>query len=1051
MKLLHLDMIAFGPFTHKRLDFSAGNHGLHIVYGANEAGKSSALRSLRYALYGIPERSSDDFVHPRDKLRIGIALSDGNGKCSEFIRRKGRVNTLRRSDDLSVAAESELTAFLSGADEHLFATMFGIDHAALVRGGEEIVRGGGNIGQILFAAGSGISDFRKVQVSLQADAEKLFKPSGKNPRINEARSEITECQKQLRDIRLSESDWALHDETLRNAIAQKTATDADIAEKMRQKSRLERIKNALPVISRRKEALSELEPYRQAVLLSQDFGERRRKVLTDLRIAENSVISAEKHLEEIRASLTQNDVPRHLLEHSDMIELFHKKLGEYLKDMLDRPRLQGLLSGAKSEAKQILAGIRSDIRMDDAFRLQLKKSDVLRVQELGTLYEKLIGQRDSIIREKDRILSKIGQLKLRLSEIGEPQDSVRELPMPETIESFEDRFRKVGDILAKHRAELDSVAQKLEDIRRNTDRLQIEREVPTETDLRLARNNRDELWQTLCRNGFPKENLNNYEQSVLKSDDISDRLRREADRVAQKASLLADAENYSNKQDRLKEQISSAESELSNLNEQWQEFCESVKCDVFSVKKVSHITPKEMRAWLQKQTAQIEKDRLRREQLVSEMESCQSELRDAEVRMDRLEREIGDWQDKWASAMIPLGLDKDATPIQASGVLDEYKNLFFKLKEAEGFRKRIDGIDRDTREFSEKVSQLAQTQAPELLKLPIEQMVTELNARLNRAREANARIQSLEKQCRTEEKTLQDARQRIIRLQTELKLLCEEAGVYAPESLPDAEIRSAKRREIEQQIRHLEETLLKLSAGVGLDEFIQESLSMDPDSIEPQIITLSEEIDTLGQRKSELDQIIGKEKNELSRMDGSDKSVCIAEKIQGLLARVSSDAEQYVRLKLASLVLAQAIERYREKHQGPLLKRSGELFSKMTLGAYNGLQLEFNDKGEAVLVGARALGKEIVRVEDMSTGTADQLYLAVRLASIEAFSEKQETLPFIADDILIQFDDQRACATLEILAELSRKTQVIFFTHHTHLSELAEKHIDSQTLFIHRL
>ncbi|NJL59045.1 MAG: AAA family ATPase [Desulfobacteraceae bacterium] len=296
MKLLYLDMIAFGPFTHKRLDFSAGNHGLHIVYGANEAGKSSALRSLRYALYGIPERSSDDFIHPRDKLRIGISLSDGNGKHSEFIRRKGRINTLRSSDDVSVIAESELRAFLSGADELMFATMFGIDHAALIRGGEEIVRGGGNIGQILFAAGSGISDFRKVQVSLQADAEKLFKPSGKNPRINEARSEITEYQKQLREIRLSASDWALHDETLRNAITRKTATDADIAEKMRQKSRLERIKNALPVISRRKESLTDLEPYRHAVLLSQDFGERRRKIITDLKIAESSVLSAEKIL-----------------------------------------------------------------------------------------------------------------------------------------------------------------------------------------------------------------------------------------------------------------------------------------------------------------------------------------------------------------------------------------------------------------------------------------------------------------------------------------------------------------------------------------------------------------------------------------------------------------------------------------------------------------------------------------------------------------------------------------------------------------------------------
>jgi uncharacterized protein YhaN len=47
-------------------------------------------------------------------------------------------------------------------------------------------------------------------------------------------------------------------------------------------------------------------------------------------------------------------------------------------------------------------------------------------------------------------------------------------------------------------------------------------------------------------------------------------------------------------------------------------------------------------------------------------------------------------------------------------------------------------------------------------------------------------------------------------------------------------------------------------------------------------------------------------------------------------------------------------------------------------------------------------------------------------------------MPFVVDDILIKFDDGRARAALELLAELSRRTQVIFFTHHRHLVEIAE-------------
>jgi uncharacterized protein YhaN len=87
----------------------------------------------------------------------------------------------------------------------------------------------------------------------------------------------------------------------------------------------------------------------------------------------------------------------------------------------------------------------------------------------------------------------------------------------------------------------------------------------------------------------------------------------------------------------------------------------------------------------------------------------------------------------------------------------------------------------------------------------------------------------------------------------------------------------------------------------------------------------------------------------------------------------------------------------------------------------------------------------------MSDGTADQLYLAVRLASLESYLEKNEAMPFIVDDVLIHFDNERAAATLQILAQLAQKTQIIFFTHHQHLVELARAHVDKDVLFVHSL
>jgi uncharacterized protein YhaN len=87
----------------------------------------------------------------------------------------------------------------------------------------------------------------------------------------------------------------------------------------------------------------------------------------------------------------------------------------------------------------------------------------------------------------------------------------------------------------------------------------------------------------------------------------------------------------------------------------------------------------------------------------------------------------------------------------------------------------------------------------------------------------------------------------------------------------------------------------------------------------------------------------------------------------------------------------------------------------------------------------------------MSSGTRDQLYLALRLASLQKRLDAGEPMPFIVDDILVNFDDKRSGETLKALADLALRTQVIVFTHHQHLVNLADAVIDPSLLFTHTL
>ncbi|MDH3360011.1 MAG: chromosome segregation protein SMC, partial [Desulfobulbaceae bacterium] len=144
-------------------------------------------------------------------------------------------------------------------------------------------------------------------------------------------------------------------------------------------------------------------------------------------------------------------------------------------------------------------------------------------------------------------------------------------------------------------------------------------------------------------------------------------------------------------------------------------------------------------------------------------------------------------------------------------------------------------------------------------------------------------------------------------------------------------------------------------------------------------------------------------------------------------------------------------EEHRRQSQSPVLARANEFFRQISLGGFSELTTDFVDD-QQILIGIRDTGAK-VKIEEMSDGTRDQLYLSLRLAYLdhELTESDREPMPFVLDDILMNFDDARSAATLKILVELSKKTQIIYFTHHQHLLKLAQKDGDDEQVKIHHL
>jgi len=130
---------------------------------------------------------------------------------------------------------------------------------------------------------------------------------------------------------------------------------------------------------------------------------------------------------------------------------------------------------------------------------------------------------------------------------------------------------------------------------------------------------------------------------------------------------------------------------------------------------------------------------------------------------------------------------------------------------------------------------------------------------------------------------------------------------------------------------------------------------------------------------------------------------------------------------LARHFMQRAMQRFEREHQPRMLQDVAALLQRMTAGRYVGMSRKLDEQGTLQVRQSDGTVKE---PHQLSTGTREQLYLAIRLAYVLHYCREAEPLPIIVDDVLVNFDEPRANATLEVLVELAQRLQIILLTCH---------------------
>ena len=353
MRFLRLDLERYGPFGGHTLNFREDAR-LHVVYGANEAGKSCALAAITDLLFGFEHNIRFDFLHDAKELRIGARLRAANGGELAFRRRRGNKNTLVDAADKPLGDDA-LAPLLGGLSRDVFCRAFGLDTQALRRAADEMRDSSGDLGAALAAAASGLRGLNDLRRALEAEAGEIYSPTARIKRFNRALARQQDAIKAVRDSELKASEW----KALNTRITELAAELDDVAAKRRrnseQRARLARLKRVASSIRLIDDDLAQLALLQLLPEVPPGFTDDLRRRLDAVTTTAQALRLAETQHEKLLAERGRLTVDDRLLAQADEIMRLFGGTKAYGDAKRDLPRIEAEADQYDADLQQLAA------------------------------------------------------------------------------------------------------------------------------------------------------------------------------------------------------------------------------------------------------------------------------------------------------------------------------------------------------------------------------------------------------------------------------------------------------------------------------------------------------------------------------------------------------------------------------------------------------------------------------------------------------------------------------------------------------------------------
>lgn len=1146
MRLTELMLERYGSFSKRSLTIPAES-GLAIIYGPNEAGKSTCLAAVSDFLFGIPKSTPHAAVFGSDGMRLGATVVDANGVAFTLRRRCGRVRTLTDASGNPVN-DSVISRLLGATTRARFRTLFGLNHETLRSGGEGLLEADGEIGRLIVEAGGGLRSLMARLATVDAEADKLFASRRSTNRIfyqalddfqaadhNVKRGLMTQAAyEQARKTTISTQ------EQLDNLRVSRRAADVEI-------SHLERLIRAFPHLSELDRITSALTEYSDLSYLPVNFHQQVDAALDNLKTAGEALEASRVKRDRLLARYEGLFVDPVFLDAEAQIRDVIEQATHVRKARSDRTNR--LLELESAEAQ--LAALRNMLHLPTDADIAVRMPDQAALDHVQNIANQEIERDARIDVERDRVIGmqdKLATLRRRLeaaaaagfdkpsgynvaqfaglvSQVTAAATARQETEVAncaifrtlvaagfdsaEALETF--TSPSIEAIQAEQAWHTERDAKLAEHIRRRAEAedsikrarnaiAQYGADGPVASDATLAeaRSIRAEKWVPLHRayleNKLPSDvtirraTISSFENAVGIADDLADRRAIEADRAANLVlahKQLADGtiayetcetlinELRKQKEDRsaifsdafpqaslrfpelpallefaerrrgINEALKEASLKELNANRLEAELIPLQELFAQALKEKGITTSGEQNLAVQVQALNVALS-----YHDTEHADYRRDLRDrdndrptTERAQQQLENMVADqrrWQLQWPLALNALGLNTGISPAYAGTLISEWSRARGTLSAIEHIKKRLERMDEDEATLNASVMALGIVLCLEISddSVAAADFIAKRWKDQDNARQQRDALAPEIEETGAEYSALMKANERAMNAVSQL---VQQANISADgNALIETAARCRTKAAILQAILQAERSIADVDDGLGADLLRNQLEARSIDELRGSLASVRE---SLQQLDSETEKAVLAHKSAQDeferRVAESDVNAAIALR-ENASTRMQTTVERYIELTVARSLITNAIERIRNEQQDPLIRRTGELFSYTTHNTFSHIETDIDNKGQPVVVGIRQSGGR-VSVTEMSDGTRDQLFLAFRLASLENYATSAEPLPFIADDLLVHFDDDRSSATLDLLAQFGETSQVLLFTHHRSVRDNARR------------